>query len=139
MQINWTTCTAQELADAARAGYAMHSENTSRGFGVALLGRVSGGSAGTYHIFELAADVETTLDAANTDPERLLAHARGFLANRQHHANRVARANEYGYETGVEGGSRKDNGFAQGCAEWKAWEAGFDQGAQVRREIANGA
>lgn len=36
---------------------------------------------GMFHIFDLRG-VETTLDVASTNPARLLAHVKGFVANR---------------------------------------------------------
>lgn len=51
---------------------------------------------------------------------------------------RCARANEYGYEAGVEGDTQP-NPYGEGCAQHDAWTAGYEQGAKVRQEIANGA
>lgn len=72
MRLDFNTCTPLEMHDAARAAHAFHLETS---IAVTRLG-------GTFHIFDLNGDVETKLDAANTSPERLLAHAQGFLANR---------------------------------------------------------
>jgi ribosome modulation factor len=47
---------------------------------------------------------------------------------------RVERANEYGYEAGIEGAPEK-NPYGEGCDQHRAWEAGYEQGAQDRREI----
>lgn len=52
--------------------------------------------------------------------------------------NRAHRANEYGYEAGIEGDERR-NPYGEGCAQHAAWEAGYEQGAQDLREIRNGA
>ena len=71
-RIDFTACTAQELHDLARATYAMHSDD----IGVVLLGD-------NFTLFDLRAEgAEVNLARAHTSPERLLAHARGFVAAR---------------------------------------------------------
>lgn len=49
--------------------------------------------------------------------------------------NRTVRANEYGYEAGIEGDVKK-NPYGEGCAEHSAWDAGYEQGAQDRADAA---
>jgi hypothetical protein len=44
-------------------------------------------------------------------------------------------ANEAGYEHAVENGRREDNPHKEGSSEWKAWDAGFDQGLDCRRDL----
>jgi hypothetical protein len=49
-----------------------------------------------------------------------------------HAANRVRRANQYGYEAGAGwGASTARNPYAEGCQEAAAWDAGFAQAGRA--------
>lgn len=80
MRLDFNACTAAELHDAARACYVFHNETS---IGAVRLGE-------WFHVFDLTSDTETKLDAANTTPERLQAHAVGFVANIAAKAARAA-------------------------------------------------
>ena len=67
--------TAQELHDAARASYVFESGT-----------RIACTRLGdNFHLFDLDDDGanEVKLDCANTSPERLLAHFKGYVENRR--------------------------------------------------------
>lgn len=71
MNLDFNACTAQELHDAAHRAHVFHNAGS---VGVTRLGE-------WFHVFDLTSDTETKLDAANTTPERLQAHAVGFVQN----------------------------------------------------------
>lgn len=73
MNIDFHACAPRALYEAACTGHVFH---TGTSIGVTCLGD-------WFHVYDLSADIETTLAAEHTTPERLQAHAIGFLENRK--------------------------------------------------------
>lgn len=44
-------------------------------------------------------------------------------------------ANEAGYEHAMEHGKREENPYKEGSDEWRAWDAGFEQGVDNLRDV----